>query len=236
MDSGLVVDEALAGVRADDDARDAHAVALGVDLRRHHVVVEAAPVIPGQEDRGGVPVRAVHDRVDDPGHVGLARADQGRRVLAVGGLGHDPRHLRQRARLGLGVVAGQRLDVASPGGPACTSVKPGSVFQIFGTPDACCRAAGRRGPGSSPSSRRTGAAARSGRSRRTAAGWPRSGSGAGRCPCSSSGWPGWCSWPTRPRRCTCAWAGSTSGPTRTCGRRARSPWRRSSSSGCRTAT
>ena len=59
------------------------------------MVVEAAPVVPGQEDRGRPPVLAVHDRVDQPGDVGLAGADPGRRVLAVTGGRDHPAHRRQ---------------------------------------------------------------------------------------------------------------------------------------------
>jgi hypothetical protein len=77
----LVVDVALLRVGADHQPRDAQPVAQGVDLGRLHAVVEAAPVVPGEEDRGAAPVRAAHDRVDQAGDVGLAGADQARRVL-----------------------------------------------------------------------------------------------------------------------------------------------------------
>ena len=52
----------------------------------------------------------------------------------------------------------------------CTSVKPGSTFQIIDTPFWWLVGARRRGRGSSPSSRGACAAARSGRSRRTGSG------------------------------------------------------------------
>ena len=55
----LVVDVALLGVGADHDPGHAQAEAVAVDDRRHDMVVEAAPVIPGEEDRGAVPVGAV---------------------------------------------------------------------------------------------------------------------------------------------------------------------------------
>ena len=54
----LVVDVALLGVRADHQPRHPQAVAVRVDRRRHDVVVEAAPVVPGEEDRGRAPSRA----------------------------------------------------------------------------------------------------------------------------------------------------------------------------------
>ena len=108
----LVVDVALLGVRADHDPGDAEAEAVAVDDRRHDVVVEAAPVIPGEEDRGAVPVGALHDRVDQAGDVGLAGADERRRVLRDGAVRVDPRDRRQGAVLGRGEEVRQRLDVA----------------------------------------------------------------------------------------------------------------------------
>ena len=72
----LVVDVAASRVRADHDSRDAKAVAVQVDHRRSDVVVEAAPVIPREEDRRAVPVRAAPDRVDQARDVGLAGLDR----------------------------------------------------------------------------------------------------------------------------------------------------------------
>src|SRR5579859_6250068 len=57
----LVVDVARLRVGADHDGRYPQSVAEAVDLGRGHVVVEAAPVVPGEEDGRGVPVRAAHD-------------------------------------------------------------------------------------------------------------------------------------------------------------------------------
>src|SRR5919201_3325190 len=51
----LVVDEAAPRVRADHEAGDAQAVAVLVHPRRDDVVVEAAPVVPGEEDRRALP-------------------------------------------------------------------------------------------------------------------------------------------------------------------------------------
>jgi hypothetical protein len=45
---------------------------LAVDARRLDVVVEASPVVPGEEDRGRLPVEALHDRVDQAGNEGLS--------------------------------------------------------------------------------------------------------------------------------------------------------------------
>jgi hypothetical protein len=95
----------------DDEGRDPDAVAVLVDRRRGHVVVEPAPVVPVDEDGGGVPVRALHGRVDDRGDVGLPLVDAGRRVLAVRARGGDPAHRRQRPRPGCGEVGGKVPDV-----------------------------------------------------------------------------------------------------------------------------
>jgi hypothetical protein len=50
-----VIDEVPARTGADDDARNAPPVAVGVDGPRRHLVVEATPLVPGQEDRGATP-------------------------------------------------------------------------------------------------------------------------------------------------------------------------------------
>ena len=46
------------------------------------MVVEAAPVVPGQEDRSGVPVGSAHQGVDQVGDVPLPVADLALWVLA----------------------------------------------------------------------------------------------------------------------------------------------------------
>jgi hypothetical protein len=48
----LVVDVPPPRVRADHEGRDPHAVAGDVDGRWGYVIVEAAPVVPREEDRG----------------------------------------------------------------------------------------------------------------------------------------------------------------------------------------
>ena len=63
----LVAHEPLFRVRADHQQRDSDPEAEVVDLRRGHVVVEAPVVVPGDEDRGRVPLGALHDRVHDLG-------------------------------------------------------------------------------------------------------------------------------------------------------------------------
>src|SRR5439155_10805228 len=108
---GLVVDVTVFGVGTDNDGRNAQSVTVLVDTGWDDVVVEAAPVVPRQEDRGGTPFRALHDRVDQAGHVRLAGADRRRRVLAhVTGWDH-PRHFGQRPVLRGGVEVRYGLDV-----------------------------------------------------------------------------------------------------------------------------
>ncbi len=106
-----MVDVVLLGVRADDQRRDPQAVAVLVHHRRRHVIVEAAPVIPGQEDGGAVPVRSLHGGVDQPGDPGLPLAHLGGRMLAVGTAGRDPGNGRQVAILGGVEIVGDIGDV-----------------------------------------------------------------------------------------------------------------------------
>ena len=49
--SAPVIDGPLR-IRADHERRHAQPVTLRIDRRRLHVIVEAAPVVPGEEDRG----------------------------------------------------------------------------------------------------------------------------------------------------------------------------------------
>ena len=87
------------GPRADHDRRDPDPVAVEVDPRRLDVVVEPAPVVPGEEDRRLLPVGTAHRRVDDLRHVALALPDglARLRVLADARVRHHPGHGRQRA-------------------------------------------------------------------------------------------------------------------------------------------
>ena len=55
------------------------------------MVVEAAPVVPGDEDGRRFPIRAATDRVDDARHPCLTDADARRRMLADAVVRHDPR-------------------------------------------------------------------------------------------------------------------------------------------------
>src|SRR4051794_37191250 len=72
---GLVVDEPAPRKRADHESRHAKPVPAVIDARRLNMVVEPAPVVPGEEDRGRLPLRAPHERVDEAGYVVLAGLD-----------------------------------------------------------------------------------------------------------------------------------------------------------------
>ncbi len=109
----LMVDVALARKWADDQSGNAQAIAVVIHRRRGHVIVETAPIVPGQKDRGALPVRALHDGIDQAGHIRLARADERCRVLAVDAIRADPRDSRQRAALSRGIETRDVLDVAA---------------------------------------------------------------------------------------------------------------------------
>ena len=55
---GLVIDVPLLCVGADDDSGNPRSVAVLIDNRWGHMIVEAAKVVPREEDRGAVPVWA----------------------------------------------------------------------------------------------------------------------------------------------------------------------------------
>src|SRR5579884_3660351 len=59
----LVIEVPVLGVGADHQPRYPDPQAELVDAGRYHVVVEATPVVPGEEDRARAPVRAPHHRV-----------------------------------------------------------------------------------------------------------------------------------------------------------------------------
>ena len=98
-------------VRADHEGRYADAVAVAVDRRRHDMVVEAAPVVPGQEDGAARPIGALHHGIDQARDPRLTGRDEIRRVFAVGVVRDDPRNRGQRARLGVGEESRRGPDV-----------------------------------------------------------------------------------------------------------------------------
>ena len=107
-----MVDEPLAGIRADHKARNAQTIAILVDRWGNYMVVKSTPVIPGQEDGRTVPFGPLHGCVDQAGHIGLAGFDTGGWVLADFTFGHDPGDLRQCPILGGFKVIVNHLDVA----------------------------------------------------------------------------------------------------------------------------
>src|SRR5437763_6782195 len=79
---------------------------------RNNVIVEATPVIPGQENRRTAPVRSLHDGIDKSRHVGLTCAHQGRWMFTILAIGYNPGDGWQGAVLGGSVEVVQLLDVA----------------------------------------------------------------------------------------------------------------------------
>jgi hypothetical protein len=59
----VVRDVASAGVRRDDQKRDAEAQTHLVDLGRIDVIVPATPIIPSNDDCGVRPIRAIANRI-----------------------------------------------------------------------------------------------------------------------------------------------------------------------------
>src|ERR1700722_15793795 len=75
-----------ARVGGNDDAGHANAEPAKIELRWRHIVVPAAPVVPKNDDRRRVPVRAAADRIDDRGHprgTGVVAAARMIRVLPI---------------------------------------------------------------------------------------------------------------------------------------------------------
>ena len=79
----LAVNITFPCIGANNKARHAQAITVLVHFRRDNVVIESTPIVPGQEYRGAVPIRALHYRIDYAGCVSLASAHKRRRMLAV---------------------------------------------------------------------------------------------------------------------------------------------------------
>ena len=75
------------------------------------MVVEAAPVIPGEEDRGRVPRIGVRKRLQDRAYIRLPLADLSGRVLAHFPARDDPGDRRKRAGVDVLVERIERDDV-----------------------------------------------------------------------------------------------------------------------------
>src|SRR5450755_1400076 len=92
------------GVRRDHDQRHTKTETVGIDLRRSHVIVPTAPIIPRDEDRGAVPTRALSDGIDhraDPRWPGVAGRVPG--VVGVRPGGNDEGDLRHIAGREIGL-------------------------------------------------------------------------------------------------------------------------------------
>ncbi len=72
----LMVDVSGPRIWADHQAGHPQAVAILVDVWRHDVIVEAAPIVPREKDSGVVPTRTAHYRVDQRRHIGLPIRDK----------------------------------------------------------------------------------------------------------------------------------------------------------------
>src|ERR1700730_14085649 len=75
------------------------------------MIVNTTPIIPGQKDRAVLPVRSLHNFIDEVSHKSLPRTYEGWWMLTHISGGHDPRNCRQRAMLCRDQEVLQRLDV-----------------------------------------------------------------------------------------------------------------------------
>ncbi len=107
----LMINIALFGIGADDQAGYPQAIAVLINHWWHNMIVESTPVVPGEENGRAVPIRSLHDGVDEAGDVGLANADEGRWMFALFPIWRHPRNCWQRAILGGRVEIAHRLDV-----------------------------------------------------------------------------------------------------------------------------
>ena len=89
------------GIGADDQEGDAKAIAQAVNDGRRHLIVEAAPIVPGQEDDGIAPRRASLNRIDHIDRPVFPGTRTGRRMLAIRFRSRDPGEGRQCIALGI---------------------------------------------------------------------------------------------------------------------------------------
>ena len=92
-----VRDVAFLGIRRDDQQGDAKPEAVVVFVRRSDVIVEAAPIVPHDEDHRRVPKLALADGVDDRRDPLFAVGTVAARVVGVDVLRDHPRKGRQEA-------------------------------------------------------------------------------------------------------------------------------------------
>src|SRR5207237_800642 len=74
-------------VRRDHDQRHAESVFVRIDDLRRNMIVPAAPIVPGDKNRGIRPVRTVADGIDDRCHPGRPRAVRADRVVRLQAVG-----------------------------------------------------------------------------------------------------------------------------------------------------
>ena len=90
----LVIDEALARIRADNDSRNAQPIAKVIGSGRDDVIVETSPVVPRQENRRAAPLRRLHYGVDQMSDITLAGCDVRLGMLAGLPVRRYPRNRR----------------------------------------------------------------------------------------------------------------------------------------------
>src|SRR5262249_45876288 len=110
----FVLDVAGSCPGRDDQQRYARSESEIVDSRRRHMIVEAAKVVPRQEDYRRFPVRPLHDSIDLLHRPVFANAHTSRRMLTPAGAYDQPTYGRQTAVLGVGQKVSGRHYVLRP--------------------------------------------------------------------------------------------------------------------------
>src|SRR6266487_3969404 len=77
-------------------SRYAQAVTIDINMRWHNVVVETAPIVPGEENCRTIPVWPLHNRIDQIRDICLASAYKGRRMLTLLTIRRNPGYCRER--------------------------------------------------------------------------------------------------------------------------------------------
>ena len=75
-------------------AGNANAQSILIHFGWIYVVVESAPIIPGDKDRRRFPLRRVHHRIHQPGDIIRTGSNAGGRMLAQIAVRNHPTHLR----------------------------------------------------------------------------------------------------------------------------------------------
>src|SRR5262245_34771244 len=98
---GRVTTKTGACIRGDDQGRDTGSVAELIYRRRRNVVIEAAIIVPCNDDNRAAPVTASHNRIDQVGDVPHSARGIIGWIFAIGAIWHEPADLRQMSRLGI---------------------------------------------------------------------------------------------------------------------------------------